>query len=86
MTQEEGEVYSEIVMRVADIVPSAACIKLTLAFAPGFSIETSPGNVATTGIFAGTSNSVSPTHPVPVPPGASDDRPVQFAAPGAAAP
>src|SRR5580704_19299567 len=75
-----------MVMRLADAVPSGALVTFTLTLVPGFNIEASPGNCATTGTLAGTSNSVSPTQPLPAPPGASADRPVQLAAPGAPAP
>src|SRR5271156_2333454 len=75
-----------MVMRVAVAAPSGATLTTTLTLAPGLSMEGSPGRVATTGMSAGTSNSVSPTQPVPAPPGASEARPVQLGAPGAAAP
>ena len=73
-------------MRAADEVPSGAFTVFTVTFVPTFSIEGSAGTIATTDTFAGTSNSVSPTQPVPAPPGASAARPVQSADPGAPAP
>ena len=53
-----------------------------MALTPAVSTDDSAGTCATTGTLAGTSNSVSPTHPVPGPPGASAARPVQFGDPG----